>query len=254
MYGLAKRALKRNAGKAVSRIAELSTMVPQTISQNLVSSTTVDGMKVFFRPLVLGDLQVVLTEYEKHILKVFKPKDGDVVIDVGAYIGYPYTLKSAKLVGVSGKVISIEPDPRNFRILATNVESNGLHNVILLNVAVSEKDGESLLYVRRAPMVSRIQIPEKAKPLNVIRSVRVKTRSIYSILKQYSIPKVDWIKIDAEGAEMLILRGAKGLLSSPKLNIVLETYPPNREEVIRYLLGYHFKIKPLSAHELFAYK
>jgi hypothetical protein len=54
----------------VSRIAELSTMVPQTISQNLVSSTTVDGMKVFFRPLVLGDLQVVLTEYEKHILKV----------------------------------------------------------------------------------------------------------------------------------------------------------------------------------------
>jgi hypothetical protein len=73
-------------------------------------------------------------------------------------------------------------------------------------------------------------------------------------LEQYNIPKVDWIKIDAEGAEILILRGAKGLLYSPKLNIVLEAYPPNREEVIRHLLGYHFKIKPLSAHELFAYK
>lgn len=91
---------------------------------------------------------MVFTEYEKHIFKVFKPKVGDVVIDVGAYIGYPYTLKSAKLVGDSGKVISIEPDPRNFRILAMNVESNGLNNTTLLNVAISEKDGESLLYVR----------------------------------------------------------------------------------------------------------
>ena len=81
-------------------------------------------------------------------------------------------------------------------------------------MAVSEKDGESLLYVRRAPMVSRTYIPQKAKPQNVVDAVRVKTRSIDSILEQYSISKVDWIKIDAEGSEMLILRGAKGLLSS----------------------------------------
>jgi FkbM family methyltransferase len=106
-----------------------------------------------------------------------------------------------------------------------NVKSNGLNNTTLLNAAISEKDGESLLYVRRAPMVSRIHIPQKAKPSNAIDAVRVKTRSIDSILEQYNIPKVDWIKIDAEGAEILILRGAKGLLSSPKLNIVLEAYP-----------------------------
>ena len=100
----------------------------------------------------------------------------------------------------------------------------------------------------------RIYIPQKAKPSNVVDAVRVKTRSIDSILEQYSISKVDWIKIDAEGAEMLILRGAKGLLSSRNLNIVLETYPPNQEEVIRYLLSYNFKIKPLPAYELLAYK
>jgi FkbM family methyltransferase len=206
---------KQLSREAVARVfGHLSTIMPQTISQNIISSTNIDGIKVFFRPLVLADLQVAFTEYEKHILKVFKPRRGDVVIDVGAYIGYPYTLKSAKLVGDSGLVISIEPDPRNFRILAMNVESNSLNNTTLLNVAVSEKDGESLLYIRRAPMVSRIYIPQKAKPSNVVDAVRVKTRSIDSILEQYSISKVDWIKIDAEGAEMLILRGAKGLLSS----------------------------------------
>jgi hypothetical protein len=158
-------------------------MVPQTISQNIISSTSVDGIKVFFRPLVLGDLQVVFTEYEKHILEVFKPRRGDIVIDVGAYIGYPLYIEVSK--------------------------------TSLVTTACARID---------------------------------------SILEQYSISKVDWIKIDAESAEMLILRGAKGLLSSKNLDIVLETYPPNREEVIRYLLSYNFKIKPLSAYELLAYK
>jgi hypothetical protein len=156
IYCWVRQAVKEKKGQeAPARVlGHLSTMMPQTISQNIISSTNIDGIKVFFRPLVLGDLQVVFTEYEKHILKVFKPRQGDVVIDVGAYIGYPYTLKSTKLVGDSGLVISIEPDPRNFQILAMNVESNGLNNAILLDVAVSEKDGESPLYIRRAPMVS----------------------------------------------------------------------------------------------------
>jgi len=88
-------------------------------------------------------------EYEKHISEIFNPKFGDVVLDVGAYIGYPYTLRLAKLVGTA--VISIEPDPQNFRILVMNVKSNKLNDVILLNVAVSDKDGESPFYVRKLP-------------------------------------------------------------------------------------------------------
>lgn len=117
---------------------------------------------------------MVFTEYEKHILEVFKPRRGDVAIDAGAYIGYPYTLKSAKLVGDSGLVISIVPDPRNFRMLAMNVKSNGLNNTTLLNVVITEKDGESLLYIRRVPMVSRIYIPQKAKLSDAVDAVRVK--------------------------------------------------------------------------------
>jgi FkbM family methyltransferase len=185
-------------------------MVPQTFSQHLISSTSVDKMRIFFRPLILGDVQVVFTEYEKHISKIFNPKSGDVVLDVGAYIGYPYTLKSAKLVGNRGKVISIEPDPRNFRILAMNVKSNKLSNVILLNVAVSDKDGESPFYVRKRPMVSRMQLCHKI-PSDILETIRVKTRSIDSILEAYNIPNVDWVKIDVEGAEMLCLKGARKL-------------------------------------------
>ena len=161
-------------------------------------------------------------------------------------------MKSAKLVGSQGKVISIEPDPRNFRILAMNVKSNKLNNVILLNVAISNEDGESLFYVRRSPMVSKMQTCQRPPP-DTLETIRVKTRSIDSVLEEYDIPKVDWVKIDVEGAKVLVLKGARRLLSS-KVNIVLESYPPNRREVIRHLLSHHFKIKSLSAYELFAYK
>jgi FkbM family methyltransferase len=252
IYNLIKRTIKENKRQEAifQLLGHFSATMPPSL-QHFMSSTSADGMRIFFRPLVFGDLQVVFTEYEKHISKIFNPKSGDVVLDVGAYIGYPYTLKSAKLVGDHGKVISIEPDPWNFRILTMNVKSNRLSNVILLNVAISDKDGESSFYVRKRPMVSRTQIPQN--PSDVYRVIKVKTRSIDSILEQYNIPKVDWIKIDVEGAEMLVLKGARRLLSS-KVNIVLESYPPNRGEVVRYLLNRHFKIKPLSACELFAYK
>ena len=213
MYNLVKRMIKKRVIKEgmyrevlFQFLGHLSKAIPSTLSQHLISSASLDGMKVFFRSLVLGDLQVVFTEYEKRISKIFKPKFGDVVLDVGAYIGYPYTLKSAKLVGSQGKVISIEPDPRNFRILAMNVKSNKLNNVILLNVAISNEDGESLFYVRRSPMVSKMQTCQRPPP-DTLETIRVKTRSIDSILEEYDIPKVDWIKIDVEGAEVLVLRG-----------------------------------------------
>ena len=69
----------------------------------------------------------------------FSPKEGDVVIDVGAHIG-PYTLKASKRVGLNGKIIAIEADPENFDILNRNIQLNKLTNVIALNYAVYSKE------------------------------------------------------------------------------------------------------------------
>jgi ubiquinone/menaquinone biosynthesis C-methylase UbiE len=54
--------------------------------------------------------------YEPKLSKLFKPKKGEVVVDVGSYKGY-YTLKAARAVGITGKVISIEADTQNFYYL-----------------------------------------------------------------------------------------------------------------------------------------
>ena len=65
-------------------------------------------------------------------------KGGDTVIDIGAGIG-EFSVLASKLVGKNGKVISIEPSPEDFETLMVNLKTNMCHNVIPLNLAISDK-------------------------------------------------------------------------------------------------------------------
>ena len=90
------------------------------------------------------------------IFKVYEPAqtkivkqyvhEGDVVIDIGAHVGY-YTLLMAQLVGKKGKVFSFEPDPLNFQLLKKSVEINRFDNVILVQKAVSNTTEKIKLFV-----------------------------------------------------------------------------------------------------------
>ena len=75
--------------------------------------------------------------------------EGDVVLDIGANIGY-YTLLAARLVGPTGQVIAFEPDQTNFALLRKNVEANGYRNVVLVNKAVSDHNGTAELFLNDA--------------------------------------------------------------------------------------------------------
>src|SRR2546422_5286600 len=74
-------------------------------------------------------------------------KTGDVVLDIGAHIGY-YTLMFAELVGPHGKVFAFEPVPSNFALLQKNVQFNGYHSVALIQKAVSDKEGKAVIYLK----------------------------------------------------------------------------------------------------------
>ena len=73
-------------------------------------------------------------------------KRGDVVLDLGANIGY-FTLILPRLVGEEGKVFAFEPDPENFALLKKNVEINSYQNVVLVQKAVSNRNGKATLYL-----------------------------------------------------------------------------------------------------------
>jgi FkbM family methyltransferase len=88
----------------------------------------------------------IMTIHEDDIIKRFTPKEGDIVIDIGAHIGL-YTIISSKRVGANGKVVAIEADPSNFEMLNSNIKLNQLTNVIPLNYAVHSKETKVKLYL-----------------------------------------------------------------------------------------------------------
>src|ERR687890_785571 len=88
----------------------------------------------------------IMTFHEDDILEHFAPKEGDVVVDIGAHIG-PYTIIASKRVGHNGKVVAIEADPDNFDILTRNIHLNKITNVIALNYAVYSREEKIKLYL-----------------------------------------------------------------------------------------------------------
>ena len=89
--------------------------------------------------------------FEPYTTQVIKQNisSGDIVIDIGANIGY-FTLIMAKCIRENGKVFSFEPEPKNFELLKKNVEINNYSNVILEKKAIGKKTGTTKLYLHNS--------------------------------------------------------------------------------------------------------
>lgn len=175
----------------------------------------------------LADSGIYERETTNYFLK--NVSEGDVVLDIGANIGY-FTLIFASLVGTSGKVFSFEPEPSNFEILTKNVITNNFENVELHNVAVSDHTGEIELYLsEKAAGQHRIY---KSKDVGE-NHIKVKTVKLDELLnKNLFSDKISFLKIDAEGSEFGILKGMETILSQNKnIKLVMEFSP---QQIIDY--------------------
>ena len=204
--------------------------------------TTVDKNLMKFRPLVLSDLLLVLANKDKepYVQKIFRPKSGDTVVDVGAHIGF-YTLKAARDVGLEGTVIAIEPDPQSFLLLKENISINNFHNVIAVNAALSDITGRRLFYTCAEPIFSGFQPSSQTR----IKDAKVvETLTLDQLLQNLGIDQIDWIKVDAEGEELRILKGGKRVLQKvTNMRIIMEV---SNGEIIEYLRKMDFNIKHLG--------
>jgi FkbM family methyltransferase len=175
----------------------------------------------------------------------FKPSKGDVVVDAGAHVGF-YTLKAAKEVGPDGTVIAIEPENKNFNLLATNVRINKYRNIKLIKCALYNFNGKARLFLK-ARSVSHSLIP-KVWTTPIIGITRVHCRTLDSLLQELSIRHVDLLKLNIEGAEFYALLGCREFLSKQKIfKIVATPHPPYYLEAakIKNLLenfGYTVKV------------
>jgi FkbM family methyltransferase len=141
-------------------------------------------------------------------------KKGDVVLDIGANIGY-YTLLFARQVGETGRVFAFEPDPVNFSLLKRNVQRNGYRNVELIQKAVAAQTGTLPLYLSDDNRGDhRVYDSHDGRP-----SIEIEAVSLDDFFKDFG-GRIDFIKMDIQGAEGGALRGMAGLLrkhSSVKL-------------------------------------
>ena len=136
------------------------------------------------------------------------PKNG-VFVDVGAHIGY-YSLKAASLVGPGGRVLAVEPNPETVRRLRANIRESGASEVVVEPVACSDSDGMLEFFAANEENAgaSSLSKANAAQAGPVAHSYRVRARRLDDIVRESGVSRVDVMKIDVEGAELLVLKGA----------------------------------------------
>jgi len=211
----------------------------------------VEGFKLYLHKGgdLLSDSLLISKEYEPVETRVIKElvNEGDIVVDAGANIGY-YTVLMSKEVGPNGKVYAFEPGKECFDILAKNVKENNCNNVVLINKAISDKEGEIKFYVNEKDKASS-SILEETKHLG--KEVIVKATT----LDKEVIEDVDFMKMDIEGAELGGLIGGKELLQNCG-KMVIEAPEDRRDfkDIEQVLLENKYRIERLDEGNIFCIK
>jgi FkbM family methyltransferase len=190
---------------------------------------------------------VFMTNHEEDIIEHFTPKEGDIVVDIGAHMGR-YTIISSKRVGANGKVVAIEADPSNFEMLKSNIKLNQLTNVTPLNYAVYSKETKIKLYlpeVESGYTIYNTIISNRARTEDKFVEVNANTLDYLLQLNEIRQEEVNWIKIDVEGAEFEVLKGATNVLSKSKdIALLIEVHGlDNHRPILEFVSSYNFKIE-----------
>ncbi len=174
---------------------------------------------VFNSRAEVNDALIVSETHELQLRHYFEElKEGNFV-DIGAHVG-KYTVQVARQLQDRGMVISIEAHPGNFDALTTNIELNRLNNVIALNFACHSENGVVRLFQDSSSTAT--------SAYSVIKKfggdhISAETKRLDDILKELKIDAVNLMKIDVEGAEPEVLKGAEELLGKGKiLKIIFE--------------------------------
>jgi FkbM family methyltransferase len=211
--------------------------------QRLDSPIEVLGQKMFLDPL--DSLGLALWgKYEERETNLVRKlvRRGDVVLDIGAHIGY-YTLLFASLVGEEGQVYAFEPEPSNHALLLRNISLNGHRNVQPEMRAVSDRTGRAMFHLTERTGVghSLCEFDIRGKSIEV-DMVRLDD---YFEGRQ---ARINFIKMDIEGAEGLATKGMESLLTkNAGVKILAEFFPGrmNRtgvgaEEYVEILHGHEY--------------
>lgn len=149
-------------------------------------------------------------ETARFLARILRP--GMVFVDVGAHFG-EYTVLAARLTGPGGSVHAFEPQPDTFALLERNVTANCAGQATLNRCAVADREGEAVFWERTEPASSSLGGRGEPDP-QVRQRYLVPVRTLDAYCGGLDL-RPDLIKVDVEGAERLVLLGARRLCSLP---------------------------------------
>jgi FkbM family methyltransferase len=134
---------------------------------------------------------------------------GMVVLDIGANVGF-YAVRIAEWVGPTGRVLAFEPDPFSFRVLQERARTSPHANIETYPVALGDITGEAVLYCGAYNRADNRLHASHDEPL--VEQHLVEVCPLDAFLARNGREKVDALKIDVQGAEESVLRGAQATL------------------------------------------
>jgi FkbM family methyltransferase len=176
------------------------------------------GIRLFSHPALM-DLALGVYEYRKTRLFYQLVKEGMTIIDIGASEG-SYSILTAKLLHDKGRVLAFEPDPDNCELLKENVKVNKFKSIEVHQYALSNVESIATFFpggglgsiVPRSPWYARFQRDP----------ITVPVRKLDDVLSDLAISRVDVMKIDVEGSEILVLKGAEQTLRNNSVHLLMD--------------------------------
>lgn len=185
-------------------------------------------------------MQRALGCYELSKHQAFKQflRPGATFVDVGCNKG-DFSLLASRLVGPQGRVLAFEPHPENCRWIRRSIAKNEYRNIDLYELALSDANGVAQLHLGEK---SGFHTLLAGKPQREKGTIEVQTRRLDDLLEEVRFERpIDAIKIDVEGADMHVLRGARETISRNRGIVVFFDVHPNLgvnpKEVCDYLRG-----------------
>lgn len=192
----------------------------------------------------------VLGVYERrkvHVIRHFL-KPGMTFIDIGSNKG-DFSLIAAKIMNGEGAILAFEPEPTNCLWIRRSIELNRYENIQLFEIALGDRNESTKLYLGEKSGWHSL-VP--SLPSRNIGAIVVQKRTLDSVLEENVCQKVDIMKIDVEGSEMMVLKGAyKTLMNNPSMTILLDIHPHlgvDPFEVCNFLRELGFSIYQMNRH------
>lgn len=175
-------------------------------------------------------------------------RPGMTFLDIGANEGL-YSIFASRKVGESGEVWAFEPSPREFRRLHANLALNECANVEEFDLALGDREGEAQLAVAGFGHEGQNTLSSFVYDIEILERMPVAVHRLDEIASRKGLERLDVVKIDVEGSEVRVLKGASAALTDFRPVVIVEahdralrTQDNSVEELLELLRSFEYTV------------